>query len=164
MNNDKEQAEMPHSGSIHLPKKLYRPTICGGLAFWVLSVATSLLPIAAEYRAAFSNWSIQMIWVASLVVGTIIAWCVSNFLLRSVGKTPAADPLMESVTLSLIALAIATVFIDLPRSISGADGSLHYFLIGLGFNAVRFLGLGIAVGFLYRRQRISANPPSHSTY
>lgn len=144
---------MQNAGSKTRSRILYRMTIAGGLAFWVISVATSLLPIAAEYRAAFSNWSVRTVWAASLVIGMIIAWCVSYFALRFVDKSATKNPLVESVTLSLVALVIATVLIDLPRSINGSDSTLHYFLIGLGFNLVRFLGLGIAVSFPYRRQR-----------
>jgi len=45
-------------GSTILSKKLYKLTIGGGVVFWATTIATSLLPIAAEYRAAFSNWNI----------------------------------------------------------------------------------------------------------
>ncbi len=38
-------------------KKLFKLPIGGGVVFWAITIATSLLPIAAEYRAAFSKWS-----------------------------------------------------------------------------------------------------------
>lgn len=52
--------------------KLLKLTFVGGAVFWATTVATSLLPIAAKYRAAFSNWSIQTVWVASLFMGMMI--------------------------------------------------------------------------------------------
>ena len=63
---------MARRGSTILSKKLFLLTIAGGAAFWVTTIATSLLPIAAEYRAAFSNWHIQTVWVNSLFVGMIV--------------------------------------------------------------------------------------------
>ena len=39
--------------SIGAYRNLRKLTIAGGLAFWVTTFAFSLLPIAAEYRAAF---------------------------------------------------------------------------------------------------------------
>ena len=46
---------MLKKGSTILSKKLFILTIGGGVVFWVTTIAISLLPIAAEYRAAFSN-------------------------------------------------------------------------------------------------------------
>jgi len=54
----------------------------GGLAFWVTTIAISLLPIAAEYRAAKSISDIQTVWVGGLIIGLIIGCLVSYFLLR----------------------------------------------------------------------------------
>ena len=42
--------EMLKAGSTILSKKLFKLTIAGGLVFWATTIATSLLPIAAEYR------------------------------------------------------------------------------------------------------------------
>jgi hypothetical protein len=151
MAHHKEQARTPHAGSIIFSAKLFKLTIGGGLAFWVTTVATSLLPIAAEYRAASSNWSVQTVWVASFFVGMVLAGCVSYSLLRSLTKTPTKDPLMESVNLSLVALVIAVVLIDVPASMQVPGSALHYFLIGLVFNAARFLVLGLAIGYPCRR-------------
>jgi hypothetical protein len=52
--------------------KLFILTIGGGVVFWVTTIAISLLPIAAEYRSAFSKANIQTVWVASLPAGLII--------------------------------------------------------------------------------------------
>jgi asparagine N-glycosylation enzyme membrane subunit Stt3 len=132
-------------------KKLFKLTIGGGVVFWATTIATSLLPIAAEYRAAYSNWSIQTVWVDSLLIGMIIGCCVSYFLLRSFDKIPTKNPILKSVILSFIALVIATILIDVPRSFQATSDALYYFLIGVMFNVTRFLVLGIVIGYLYKR-------------
>lgn len=132
-------------------KKLYRLTIAGGFAFWVTSLATSLLPLAAEYRSAFSNWSIQTVWIGSLLAGMIIACCVSYFLLRLFPKIPAKGPVLKSVMLSAIALVIAIILNDVPMILHAPGDALDYFLIGVVFNIARFLFLGIAVGYQHKR-------------
>jgi hypothetical protein len=128
-------------------------TIGGGLVFWVTTIATSLLPIAAEYRAAYSNWSIQTVWVDSLLVGMIIGCCVSYSFLRLFEKIPTKDPILKSAILGFVALVIATILIDVPRSflLPGPSDALHYFLIGIIFNVARFLFLGLVIGYLYKR-------------
>ena len=63
------------------------------------------------------------------------------------------NPILTSVILSSIALVIATVLIDVPRSLlqPGPSDALHYFLIGATFNVARFLLLGLAIGYLYTK-------------
>jgi hypothetical protein len=136
-------------------------TIGGGLVFWATTIATSLLPIAAEYRAAFSNWSIQTVWIDSLLVGMIIGCCVSYFLLHFFDKIPTRDPILKSVILSFIALVIAIILIDVPRSflLPGLSDALYYFLIGVMFNAARFLFLGLVIGYLYKSLYKGSNHP-----
>jgi hypothetical protein len=131
-------------------KKLFKLTIGGGIVFWVITILTSLLPIAAEYRAAFSNWSVQTVWVDSLFVGLIIGCFVSYFLLRFFDKIPTKNPILKSVILSFVALVIATILIDVPRSFYGSSDAWYYFLIGAMFNLTRFLFLGIVIGYLYK--------------
>jgi len=132
-------------------KKLFILTIGGGIVFWATTIATSLLPLAAEYRAAYSNWSIQTVWVDSLFVGMVFGGCVSYSLLRFFDKLPTKNPILKSALLSSIALVIVTILIDVPRSFPGPDHSLYYFLIGAIFNLVRFLLLGVTIGYLYKR-------------
>jgi uncharacterized protein YacL len=132
-------------------KKLYKLTIGGGVVFWIASIATSLLPIAAEYRAAFSNWSIQMVWVGSLLMGMVIGCCVSFFLLRILEKIPAKRPILKSLILSFLALVIAIILIDVPMILHEPSAPFYYFLIGVMFNVVRFLFLGLGIGYLYKR-------------
>ena len=137
-------------------KKLYKLTIGGGVVFWATTIATSLLPIAAEYRAAFSNWSIQTVWVGSLLVGIIIGCCVSYSLLRFSDKIPTKNPILKSVILSFIVLIIVTILIEVPSSFLTTSDVLHVFLIGALFNVLRILALGIVIGYLYKRLYVQA--------
>jgi len=130
---------------------LLRLTIGGGVVFWAITIATSLLPIAAEYRAAYSNWSMQTVWVASLPMGMIIGCCVSYFLLRHFDRIPTESPISKSVALSFVGLVIATILIDVPMSLHGPSDALNYFLIGITFNVARFFSLGVAIGYLYQK-------------
>ena len=136
-------------------RKLFKLTIGGGMVFWATSIATSLLPIAAEYRAAYSDWSIQTVWVASLPMGMIIGYGVSWFLLRYSDTIPSKNPMLKSGILSSIALLIAVILIDVPQSFFGmstSSAALYYFLIGVLFNAARFLLLGIVIGYMYTKR------------
>lgn len=132
-------------------KLLLQLSIGGGVVFWLTTIATSLLPIAAEYRAAFSNWSIQTVWVCSLFMGIILGCCVSYLLLRFSDKIRVKSPVLKSVILSSIALLIAIGLIDVPMIFQVPRASLYFLLIGIIFNTIRFLFLGIAVGYLYKR-------------
>jgi len=147
--------EMLKAGSTILSKKLFKLTVGGGLVFWATTIATSLLPIAAEYRAAYSNWSIQTVWVTSLLMGMIIGYGVSYILLRYFDKIPSKNPILKSVMISSIALIIAVIVIDVPQSFFGMRNSFnasYYFLIGVMFNVARFLLLGIVIGYLYNER------------
>ena len=150
---------MLKAGSTILSKKLFKLTIGGGMVFWATTIATSLLPIAAEYRAHFTNWRPQTVWVASLLMGMIIGCCVSYALLRFLEKNPTRNPIQKSTLLSFIALVIAIILIDVPQSflLPGSRDALYFFLIGVMFNAARFLLLGIVIGYLYRRLYGSAS-------
>ena len=150
--------QMPKAGPTILSKKLFKLTIGGGMVFWATSIATSLLPIAAEYRAAYSDWSIQTVWVGSLLMGLIIGYCVSYILLRYFDKIPSKNPVLKSGILSSIALIIAVILIEVPQSFFGmstSSAALYYFLIGVMFNAARFLLLGIVIGCLYNEREHS---------
>ena len=147
--------EMLKAGPTILSKKLFKLTTAGGLVFWATTIATSLLPIAAEYRAAYSDWSIQTVWVYSLLVGMIIGYGVSYILLRYFDKIPSKNPILKSVMISSIALIIAVIVIDVPQSFFGMRNSFnasYFFLIGVMFNVARFLFLGIVIGYLYNER------------
>jgi hypothetical protein len=89
----------------------------------------------------------------------IIGCCVSYCLLRFMEKHPTRHPIQKSTLLSFIALVIAIILIDVPQSflLPGARDALYYFLIGVMFNAARFLVLGIVIGYLYKRLYGSAS-------
>jgi Na+/phosphate symporter len=147
--------KMLKAGPTILSKKLFKLTVGGGLVFWATTIATSLLPIAAEYRAAYSNWSIQTVWVTSLLMGMIIGYGVSYILLRYFDKIPSKNPILKSVMISSIALIIAVIVIDVPQSFFGMSNSFnasYFFLIGVMFNVARFLLLGIVIGYLYNER------------
>jgi len=129
--------------------------IVGGLAFWATSIATSLLPIAADYRVA--RWSAQTVWVGSLPAGMIIGFFVSFFLLRFFDKIPTKNPILKSVILSFIALVIATILLEAPASFRTSD-ALYYFLFGTMLNVPRFLFVGVVIGYLYKRLSKGSNP------
>ena len=137
--------------------------VAGGLAFWVATIAISLLPIAAEYRSAFSKANIQMVWAASLPAGLIIGCCVSYSLLRFFEKIPTKNPILKSVIISLIALVIMTILNLVPHSFLGQRDVLHYFLIGIMLDAPRFLFLGIVIGYLYRRLCRGSDPSANAS-
>jgi quinol-cytochrome oxidoreductase complex cytochrome b subunit len=124
--------------------------IAGGLAFWVANFAISLTPIAAEYRATLSISYFPML-LESLLGGLMIGFCVSYFLLRFYDKIPTKNPIIKSVILTFIVLIIVTILIGGPSSVLTPSDPLRYFLIGTIFNVLRFLALGIGIGYLYRR-------------
>lgn len=144
---------MQKNGPAILSKRLYLLTAAGAAAFWVTTIANSLLPIAADYRAHFANWELQTVWVASLPVGLLIGCCVSYSLLHLMERNPTNNPIRWSVLLSLIALLIALIVVDVPQSflLPGTKDASYYFFIGVMFNAIRFLLLGFVIGYLYKR-------------
>jgi hypothetical protein len=136
-------------------RKIVVLAVVGGLAFWATSIATSLLPIAADYRVA--RWSAQTVWVGSLPAGLIIGFFVSFFLLRFFDKIPTKNPILKSVILSFIALVIATILLEAPASFRTSD-ALYYFLFGTMLNVPRFLFVGVVIGYLYKRLYKGSNP------
>ena len=130
-------------------KKLSRLTIGGGVVFWAITFAFSLLPIAAEFRAALSISYVQMILVESVLGGMIISCGLSFFLLRFFDKIPTKNPILKSVILSFVALGIVSILVGVAAS--RTSDALHVFLIGVTLNIPRFLFVGIVIGYLYKR-------------
>jgi flagellar biosynthesis protein FliR len=131
--------------SSEVSKNVLRLAVAGGMAFWVANFLTSLTPIAAEYRADLSISYLPML-VESLLGGLVIGFCVSYFLTRSFDKIPAENPVLKSVIISFIALAIIEAFAMLVNlNQDPAD-----LLTGAVLNLPRFLALGTVVGYLYR--------------
>jgi hypothetical protein len=136
-------------------RKIVVLAVVGGLVFWATSIATSLLPIAADYRVA--RWSAQTVWIGSLPAGMIIGFLMSFFLFRFFDKIPTKNPILKSVILSIIALVIATILLEAPASFRTSD-ALYYFLFGTMLNVPRFLVLGVVIGYLYKRLYKGSNP------
>ena len=126
-------------------------TIVGELAFWLTNFGISRTSIAAEYRAGMSISYYPML-VEALIGGLIIGFGVSYFLLRFYEKIPTKHPILKSVILSLIALIIATILLEVPSHfLTPSSDPMRYFLMGLLFNVLRILALGIVIGYLYKR-------------
>lgn len=121
------------------------------MAFWATNFATSLLPIAAEYRAALSISYLPMVLVESLVGGLIVGLLVSLFLLRLYEALPTESPMLKAEILSVVALVVLTIVTWGAGSLAEPSDASRYFLIGTVLNLPRFLALGIAVGYFYKR-------------
>ena len=133
--------------SSEFSKKLYKLTVAGGVAFWIVDFAISLSPIAAEYMAAFSISSLPMALVEALVGGLIIACCVSYFLLRFFDMIPTKNPILKALILSFVAVVI----IEVLSTFGNLSNAYVFLLIDTVMNIPRILALGIVVGYLYDR-------------
>ena len=138
------------STSYEFYKKLFKLTIGGSIEFWAITIAFSLLPIAAEFRAALSISYFQVVFVDTLLVGIIISCCVSYFLLRFFDKIPTKNPILKSVILSFVPYVMVLILLGVAASFLEGD-ALHVFLIGAKLNVPRFLFHGIVIGYLYKR-------------
>jgi hypothetical protein len=123
-------------------------SIAGGAAFWLSNFAISRTPIAVEFRSAPSISYYPMLFEA-LIGGMLIGFCVSDFLLCFFDNVPTDNPTLKSIILSIIVLIIVTITIGGPSSFLSTGNILRYFLIGTLFNIIRFLALGISIGFVY---------------
>jgi hypothetical protein len=154
----KKEGDKKMTQSKGIWRKVVILAIVGGLAFWLTNFGISRTPIAAEYRAGLSISYYPML-VEALVGGLIIGFFVSYFLLRFYEKIPTKDPILKSTILSLIALIIATILLEIPAHffIPNSD-PMRYFLMGLLFNVLRILALGIVIGFLYKKLYQGSSP------
>ena len=121
-------------------------TIGGGMVFWAVTLASSLLPVAGQFRTALSIPHI-LVLVASLPAGLFIALCVSYCLVRYYDKVPTKSAIQKSVILSIVVLVIIEAGITLTR----LSDTLYYIAVGAALDVVRFLFLGVSVGYLYMR-------------
>jgi hypothetical protein len=121
-------------------------TIGGGMTFWVVTLASSLLPVAGQFRTALSIPHI-LVLVASLPAGLFIALGVSYCLVRYYDKVPTKSAIQKSVILSVIALVIIEAGITLTR----LSDTLYYIAVGAALDVVRFLLLAVSIGYLYKR-------------
>ncbi len=123
----------------------------GGLGFWVANLAISLTPLAAEYRAALSIPYLPML-LQALLGGLVIGAGVSYVLLRFPDRIPPRNPVLKALVLSLIALILVTLLIEVPaKLLLPTSDAVRYFLIGALFNTLRMLALGVVIGLLSSR-------------
>ena len=88
----------------------------------------------------------------ALVGGLIVGLGVSYFLLRFFEKIPTKNQILKSVILSFIALIIVTILLEVPSHFFTPNSdTMRYFIIGLLFNILRILALGLVIGYLYKR-------------
>ncbi len=132
-------------------RHLLQLTLAGGLAFWAANFATSLLPIAAEYRAARSIDYVPMVLVESLLGGLIVGLLVSFFLLRLYETLPTQSAVVKATVLSGVALVVFTLVTWGAGTIAESGDASRYFLIGIVLNVPRFVALGVAIGYSYAR-------------
>ena len=131
-------------------------TIAGATAFWATTIALSLVPIAADYRAHLSLPYFQTVFADSLLAGLIIAFCISFALFRFFEKIPTRNAILKSEILSIVVLVLTSIPVQVAASRLGPSEALHVFLIGAALNVPRFLVLGFVVGYLYKRLSGSA--------
>ena len=129
----------------------------GGLAFWLANFAISRTPIAAEYRAAMSISYYPML-LESLIGGLIIGLWVAYPLLRFFDRIPTKDPIHKSITLSTFVLVIVTILLGGPSSFFATGNVLRYFIMGTIFNLIRITALGIAIGYVCKKQFSKSKP------
>ena len=137
-------------------------TLSGAAVFWLVSFLTSLLPLAAAYRAAFSNWSMQTVWLGAVWMGSLFSLAVNCILLRRIKKYASENPVLSALIISAILLVAALLAFDLPMLLRAGMNVLHYFFIGVMFNTVRFLLMGLSVGLLYSQLARKPKSPSES--
>lgn len=116
------------------------------MVFWLVTLASSLLPVAGQFRTALSIPHI-LVLVASLPAGLFIGLAVSYCLVRYYDKVPTKSPILKSIILGLVALVIAEAGITLTR----LSDTLYYIAVGAALDVVRFLLLGVSIGYLYKR-------------
>jgi hypothetical protein len=126
--------------------------------FWAITIAFSLRPIAAEFRATLSISYVQGVIYDTLLACIIISGYVSYFLLRFFDKIPTKNPIVKAVILSLVPYVIVLILLGAATSLLEGNG-LYIFLIGVTVNLPRFLFLGIVIGYLYKTVRIREFTP-----
>jgi FlaA1/EpsC-like NDP-sugar epimerase len=135
--------------SYDLRNKAMKMTVVGGLVFWAANFATSLTPLAAEYRAALSISYLPMI-VESLLGGMIVSCCLSYLLLHFYDKIPARNAIYKSMLLSFVALSIASIMMYIAAS--RTSDTLSVLLIGTVLNVPRFLAIGLVIGYFVKKE------------
>ncbi|MEZ4508124.1 MAG: hypothetical protein R2881_00185 [Eubacteriales bacterium] len=129
--------------------KLLPAMFAGTVIFWLASFMTSLLP-RLRYRAAYSNWTPQMVWIGAFFMGALFSLCLSHLCLRRFRHFHADRPIRKALLIASLLLLIAVVLFELPLMLRSANRDVYYFFVGIVFNAARFLLMGITVGAVNR--------------
>jgi hypothetical protein len=125
--------------------------VAGALGFWFANLAVSLTPMAADYRAGMSIAYAPML-IEALAGGLVIGLCVSFALRRFYGSIPTRSPLLKSLVLCAVALAVVTVLVEVPgKFLTPTSDAARYFVIAALFNVLRIVALGLVIGLLYNR-------------
>ncbi len=124
---------------------LWRLTLAGGAAFWIIDFGMAVSPIAAEYKAAFSISSLPVALVEALVGGLIIACCTSYFLIRFYKRIPGKRTLVKAMILSLAAMLL----VETLSTLADPSRAFTCMVIDTAMNLPRFIAMGIAIGFRY---------------
>jgi hypothetical protein len=124
--------------------------LVGAGAFWLANLAISLTPVALAYRDALSIAYGPMLAEAA-VGGLVVATLVTLPLARAPDRMPGHGPVAKAVLLSLAALVLVTVLLEVPAKLRAdvADPG-HWLLVATVFNAVRIIALGVAIGLAAR--------------
>ena len=125
--------------------------LAGGAAFWLANLVISLTPVAGDYRAALSMPYVPML-VEALLGGAIVGLVVGYCLVRFGERIPTSDSMSKALLLTFVALIVATLVLEVPaKFLSSTGDSVRLFIIALAFNTVRFLALGLAIGYVNDR-------------
>jgi hypothetical protein len=139
--------------SINAYKRSWKPTLIGGTVFWLLGLATALLPIPHEF-GIFSG-SLSGTGLVALLLGALfVALWVSFYFIYFFDKIPTQNPVLKSVIVSFLGLLIIGflgIFLNLKNPAS-------FYLYDLAVNGPRTLALGVAVGYSYQRFELKQIP------
>jgi hypothetical protein len=124
---------------------LWRMTLAGGAAFWIVDFVMAVSPISKAYRAAFSIANLSLALTEALLGGLLIGGCVSYLLSRSFDRIPGANPIVKAMILSLVGMLL----IETLSTLTDPGRGFTYLVIDTAMNLPRFLALGIAVGYRY---------------
>jgi len=133
----------------HNWRLIFLLTLSGGATFWVANFCISLTPFAAGYRAALSISYVPML-IEALAGGLLLGFCVSYFLVRYYDRLPTHNPILKSLLISSIVLAVVTLIFEVPgKFFTPINDPVHWFLAGLLINVIRLSALGLAAGYAY---------------
>ncbi|WP_185747052.1 hypothetical protein [Humibacillus xanthopallidus] len=136
------------------------PSLAGAGAFWLANLVISLTPVASDYRSALSIEYGSMLLEAA-VGGLVVSVAVTLVLVRFPRRIRGDGPVRKALTVAACALAVVTVFVEVPsKLLAGVDDPLKWLIVATAINAVRVLAMGLAIGVVMwvRRERSEHRP------